>query len=112
MRPNVQKKVEHALTHVRRTTGSDLDAVELAYQSRTIDVKVYGFERDDYQPWVEIVIRQDGKWVEIDPTPQQVKALSEKLHAEVDKVIEETREETYEYEKPYHPYNGALNWKL
>lgn len=110
METNIQKKVDHALTHVSRTTSTDLDVVELAYESRSVSVKVFGRQDTDYAPEWELLVNDRGRWIEVDPTTEQLTAMEELLDAEVEKVLTENRREEYHPEQDYHPYNYQLNW--
>lgn len=82
-----------AIGKLSRTTGSDLDSVELAYESAKIDLKVYGYLDQNYEANVEALYNDGGLWIDA-PISQPLKdQLRELLEEEVEKVYRERAHE-------------------
>ncbi|MEM1337813.1 MAG: hypothetical protein AAF634_10085 [Bacteroidota bacterium] len=102
-------------------TGMDVDCIGITASYRHYTISFYGDRKDNYALMVEDFGKLDkGKWIQFEPTTEQLNCLEQRLEAEVERIEqhivtlehEELRrlQEEWYYQKYGHP--GALYSKF
>ena len=74
---------------LRRDTGDDLETVGMSAEFNGVSIDIYGDSDKGHELIIsEFVIKDNEKWVSVEPTASQKSSLQAVLYAEVLKVTE------------------------